>query len=413
MLERTMNLMKRYDLLTPEGTKDLLFEDCLARRDVEKTFRGIFTGFGYSEVVTPGVEFYDVFNKNSRYFPQESLYKLVDAKGRLLAIRPDSTIPIARIVATRLRDADLPLRLFYNQSIFSTNPSLTGRSDEIVQAGIELIGSSSKRADLEVLGIAIQALSSYGDDKFRLEIGDIGFFKELVSQLEVEELVCEEIRRLIEMKNYPALNDLLDSIGDNKITKALKQLPRLFGGVEVFEKAATLFSDKKIEQILSNLKEVYTSLETLGFNGKITVDLGIVNRTDYYTGVVFSGYLYGYGEAVLSGGRYDKLISEFGLDVPATGFGINVDAVATMLRRNGKMPKQNVADIIVFGEKRFEMKAIMVAQSYLKQGKIVENSVLETIKEVEAYARKKGIKEICIVSNDIKISKVQGGAENE
>lgn len=405
--------MKRYDLLTPEGTKDLLFEDCIARRDVEKTFNKIFKGFGYSEVVTPGIEFYDVFNKNSRYFPQENLYKLVDAKGRLIAIRPDSTIPIARMVATRLKEANFPLRLFYNQSIFSINPSLTGRSDEIVQAGIELIGSDSKRADLEVLSIAIQALSSYDDNKFRLEIGDIGFFKELVSQLNVEVIVSEEIRRLIEVKNYPALNDLLDSIGDNKITKALKQLPRLFGGVEVFEKAATLFSDEKIELILSNLKDVYNNLESLGFNGKITVDLGIVNRTDYYTGVVFRGYLYGYGEAVLSGGRYDKLISEFGLDVPATGFGVNVDAVATMLRRNGKMPKPSIADVIVFGEKGFEMKAMMASQSLVKQGKVVENAVFETTQEVSDYAIKKGIKEICIVGNETKTICLNGGAENE
>lgn len=405
--------MKRYDLITPEGTKDLLFEDCLARRDVEKKFRSIFTGFGYSEVVTPGIEFYDVFNKNSRNFSQESLYKLVDSKGRLITIRPDSTIPIARMVATRLKDTAFPLRLFYNQSIFSINPCLTGRSDEIVQAGIELIGSDSNRADLEVLTIAIQTLSAYDSDKFRLEIGDIGFFKELVLQLNVDESISEEIRRLIEVKNYPALNDLLDTIGDNKITHALKQLPRLFGGEEVFEKAATLFSDEKIEKILSNLKNIYKNLESLGYNGKITVDLGTVNRTDYYTGVVFRGYLYGYGEEVLSGGRYDNLISEFGLDIPATGFAINVDAVATMLRRNANVPKQNIPDLIVFGEIGHEMKALMTAQALVKQGEIVENSVFNNIDNVKEYAKNKGIKQICVVGDDVKTINIQGGVENE
>lgn len=405
--------MNRFDLITPEGTKDLLFDECQARREVENNLRNIFIGMGYSEVMTPGIEFFDVFNKISSYIPQESIYKLTDAKSRLIAIRPDSTIPIARMVATRLKDYALPLRLFYNQSIYSINPALSGRSDEEVQAGIELIGSSSKKADLEVLSLAIQALSSYDSKNFRIEIGDIGFFTELVSRLNVDSSVEEDIRRLIEVKNYPALNDFLDSIGENQITKALKQLPRLFGGVEVFEKASTLFSDEKIELILSDLKDLYNKLEMLGFNGKIAVDLGIVNRTNYYTGIVFRGYLQGYGETVLSGGRYDKLISEFGYDVPAIGFGINVDAVSSIIRKNNKSSNSPKTDIIVFGDKGYEMKALTVAQKLYNEGRKVENAVFETIEEVKEYVKLYLIKEICIVSENIEFINLQGGANNE
>ena len=142
--------MKRYDLITPEGTRDLLFEGCLARRMVEDRLSKLFEGFGYSEVVTPGIEFYDLFMGSSRNFQQESLYKLTDSKGRLIVMRPDSTIPIARLASTRLKGAKLPLRLYYNQSIFENNSLLKGRSDEVVQAGIELIGGeNSKRADYE------------------------------------------------------------------------------------------------------------------------------------------------------------------------------------------------------------------------------------------------------------------------
>ena len=103
--------MRNYDLITPEGTKDLLFGECIVRRDVERTLMELFRSRGYSEVITPGLEFYDVFNLKSRYFHQENLYKLTDSKGRLLVMRPDSTMPIARVVATRLRDAVLPLML--------------------------------------------------------------------------------------------------------------------------------------------------------------------------------------------------------------------------------------------------------------------------------------------------------------
>ena len=200
--------MRNYDLITPEGTKDLLFGECIVRRDIEKSLFELFRSRGYSEMITPGLEFFDVFNLNSSYFPQENLYKLTDSKGRLLVMRPDSTMPIARVVATRLRDAMLPLKLCYNQTVYRTEPALKGRSDEIFQAGIELIGSDLKIADLEVISTAVESLRSFGME-FSLEIGNIGIFKELVDRLEVSDHVKEKIRQNIEGKNFPALNDLL------------------------------------------------------------------------------------------------------------------------------------------------------------------------------------------------------------
>lgn len=388
--------MKRYDLITPEGTKDLLFEDCAVRRSLEEKLSAIFKSKGYCEVVTPGLEFFDVFNLNSRYFPQESMYKLVDNKGRLLVVRPDSTMPIARVVATRLREAELPLRLYYRQNVYRNKPVMRGRSDEIHQMGIELIGSDSKRADLEVLTSAIEVLASLESDNFRFEIGDIGFFRELVNKLDTDIATKEEIRSLIEVKNYPALNDLLDSIGNNEITNALKQLPRLFGGEEVFDKAAKLYNDEKINKIISDLREIYNSLAEMGYNGKITVDLGIVNKMDYYTGVVMKGYLQGYGDAVLSGGRYNKLLAEFGYDVPATGFAVNVDAVAKVMKQLHTYSAP-VADVIVYGEDGFVMEAIKYANKLRNDGMSVENSIFDTYEETKAYAVKKKIsKAVCV-----------------
>ena len=389
--------MKNYDLITPEGTKDLLFDECTARRNVEDKIHKIFKSCGYAEIVTSGLEFFDVFNLNSRYFPQESLYKLVDSKGRLIVLRPDSTVPIARVVATRLKEASLPLRLYYNQCVYNMTPLLTGKSDQIVQTGIELIGSSSRTADLEVICMAVETLSVCCKDGFSLEIGDVGFFKEIMDRLETDDNTKEEIRSLIETKNYPALNDALDKIGENKVTTALKQLPRLFGGEEVFEKALKLFSDEKTDAILSDLKQLYIEVKKLAKNGNITVDLGMVNRTDYYTGVIIKGYLAGYGEEILSGGRYDKLISEFGYDVPATGFAVNVDAVAELAVKDTKTAS---ADIIVFAEPGYELQGIMKASEYRKKGFIVENALCEDIESVREYAKEKKISKIVMIGND-------------
>ncbi len=392
--------MKRYDLITPEGTKDLLFEDCAIRRSIEEKLSAIFVSKSYCEIVTPGLEFFDVFNLNSRYFPQESMYKLSDNKGRLLVVRPDSTMPIARVAATRLRDAELPLRLYYRQSVYRNKPVMRGRSDEIHQMGIELIGSDSRRADLEVLTSAIEVLSSLENENFRFELGDIGFFRELVNKLDTDVATKENIRSLIEVKNYPALNDLLDSIGDNDVTNALKQLPRLFGGEEVFDKAAKLYNDEKLNTVIENLRSIYNSLKELGYSDKITVDLGIVNKMDYYTGVVMKGYLQGYGDAVLSGGRYNKLLAEFGYDVPATGFAVNIDAVAKVMKQVNTYAAP-VADVIVYGDDEHIMQAITYANKLRSSGLNVENSVFETYAETKTYAASRKINKIVCVGNDI------------
>ena len=389
--------MRSNDMITPEGTKDLLFDECIIRQSVEDRVHSIFKSRGYSELITPSIEFYDVFNHNSGYFPQERLFKLTDCKGRLLVLRPDNTVPIARIVATRLKDTVLPMRLYYNQCVFTMEPSLKGRSAQTVQTGIELIGSSSKMADLEVISTAIEVLSSCSDGEFSLEIGDIRFFRELVDKLDATSEQKETIRDYIEAKNYPALNDMLDSIGKNEITHALKRLPRLFGGEEVFEKASKLFSDEKIDAVLESLKDLYNKVSAIIGSGRLTVDLGMVNRTDYYTGVIIKGYLEGYGEEVLSGGRYDKLIADFGYDVPATGFAVTVDAV-TQVELKHKPVKAAPVEVIVFAEKGFEMEALAKADVLRKDGKKVEISLFDTIEETVKYAGEKDIAEVLTVN---------------
>ena len=392
--------MKKYDLITPEGTKDLLLEECIVRRNIECSLHKLFKSRGYCEMITPGLEFYDVFSLNSHYFPQENLYKLTDGKGRLLVLRPDSTMPIARVVATRLKDAMLPLRIYYNQTVYRTEPALRGRSDEIAQTGIELIGSQLKIADLEVISTAISSLKSFGM-KFSLELGHIGIFKELVSRLEISADVKEQIRGLIETKNFPALNDLLDSLGNSPAIIALKKLPGLFGGAEVFEKAQQLMPDEKISGILEELKAVYTdAAEICGSDGEITVDLGLVNKTDYYTGIIIKGYLQGHGREVISGGRYDKLISEFGYDVPAIGFAVNVDAVAKVLAKSGEISELPCADVIVYAESGYEADAFKAAQKLRDEGAVVENALFDDLETVRDYAKEKGIPKVMIIGGE-------------
>ena len=185
--------MKKYNMITPEGTKDFLFEECIVKRSVQKKVTDIFIKRGYNEVITPGLEYYDVFDLDGAKIPQHEMYKSTDNKGRLIVFRPDLTLPIARLTATRLQNVKPPLRLFYNQSIYRNRPDLSGRSDEATQAGIELIGSDGLRADLEVISAAVETVKSCVDN-FRIEIGHAEIFRIFADKLGVSESIKENIR---------------------------------------------------------------------------------------------------------------------------------------------------------------------------------------------------------------------------
>jgi ATP phosphoribosyltransferase regulatory subunit len=303
--------MKKYNLITPEGTRDLLFDECRARREIETELMELFKSKGYHEVITPFLEFYDVFGG----FPQESMYKLTDSKGRLMVLRPDSTQPIIRLAETRLKDEPRPLKLCYNQTIYRANPKEAGRDDETVQSGIEILDGAERESDSEAVSLAALALEKLSGD-FRFEIGDCSFFNLLAAEARLSEEEAEEIRLLAETKNYPELN--------RRVKGVLNELPKLFGGEEVFGEAEKLFKTDALKTVLSRLKGVYDSLRKLGLNERITVDLGLTNKRGYYTGILFNGYSAGYGKPVLSGGRY-CINSTSGI-----GFAVNVSAVAAL-----------------------------------------------------------------------------------
>ena len=317
------------DKRTPTGTRDLLFNECRKYKLLTDKLDAFYQSRGYSPVMTPAVEYYDVFGQAGAYFLQEEMYKLTDLSGKLIVIRPDCTIPIARLVSTRLRNAGLPLRLFYSQAIYRMDPGRLGGSGEVRQMGVELIGQGDLWADIECIYLASRSLALCGIGDFRLEIGHIGFFRALISSLGADIDASEQIRELIERKNFPALGDLLDRFGQNPAALALKKLPAMFGDGDsgILTRARSIFSSPESDKALDELGFIIDKLTELGLGDKVIIDLGLVNQADYYTGTIFRGYVSGAGEHLLSGGRYDQLIGLYGNDLPATGFGINMDAL--------------------------------------------------------------------------------------
>ncbi len=393
--------MKNYSKITPEGTKDLLFDECFANRTVSAILGGVFSERGFHEVLTPGLEFYDLFSEDISGIPMEYMFKMSDSKGRLMVVRPDSTLPIARMVSTRLQNAQKPLRLYYNQRVYRYNPGLTGRSNEVMQAGVELIGAGGMRADLEVMTTAIDALSKCVPD-FRIEIGHAGFFRALADKLSVSPRRREKIRFYIESKNYSALNSTLDKLEQTPYVDMIRKLPRLFGGIEVLDEACRICDDKEALETLVYIREIYDRLQSYGLGDRLIIDLGLVQRNDYYSSLVFSGYVMGSGEPVLIGGRYDNLLDSFEAPDPAVGFGINVDALARVMMKRGNIPHKKQPDILVHGEDGYEIEAVRYTQSLTQADILGENSVSGTEQEALEYARARGIKKLAVVGKEIR-----------
>ena len=323
--------MNRFRISTPEGTRDLLFASCRTLRQAERAVRDALEGCGYSEVITPAVEYYDVFAQANPELDQQNMLKIIDRSGQICVARPDNTTPIARIAATRLADVALPVRLYYSQKVFRSVAGGHGHRGEFLQIGAELIGVDGLEADQDMLSAAFRALSATGADSFRIELGHAEIYKALMEELGADDRAAEDIRRLIENKSFAALGDALARYGDRPAAKALGAMPQLFGGIEVLDKVESLTGNVRVLGAVSYLRRLYQSLDKAGCGSRIMIDLGLVHEMDYYTGVMFRGYIGGAGAAILSGGRYNALCAKFGRDLPAGGFGIDIESVADSL----------------------------------------------------------------------------------
>ena len=388
---------------TPEGLKDMLYEECAAKAEIERIITDLFTMRGYSRAITPTVEYYDLFDDDMLGIPQEQMYKLTSVSGRIMALRPDMTIPIARLVSTRLKDVPAPIRLYYTENIFKVNMNGSGHENEITQSGIELIGAKGLAADLEVLDMAVKVFEKCGISDYAIELGHAGFFGSLVRGLGVDDEKKEEIRRSIESKNYAELSLILSGIDDSPSAKVLKLLPSLYGGAEILDEAEKLCAgNDEAMEYLDYLRELYSKLSEISSDANINLDLGMVHRNNYYTGVVFRGYINGYGNTVISGGRYDGLMEKFGRPMPATGFAVDNNAlISTLIASKGDKLMSKI-DAVIYAERGYEAQAVMLAGNLADNGCISRICSFGGEEGAVSYAKELGAEKVYIVSNNIK-----------
>ncbi|MGI6707008.1 MAG: ATP phosphoribosyltransferase regulatory subunit [Clostridia bacterium] len=365
--------MGRWKKHIPEGVQDYLMEECFHKREIESKLRDFFYRWGYDEIETPTFEYYDVFSSGIGSVRQEQMLKFIDHHGRILVLRPDITMPIARLVATKLRDYPIPLRLCYLCNAFGYNATQAGNLREFTQAGIELLGLEGTEADAEVISLAIMALKDIGLSNFQIDIGQVDFFKGLMEEAGVTDDEAEEIRQYVDQKNMLAIDLLLkDSPISQHVKRKIMELPSLYGGPEVLENAQKMTENKRCKKAIDNIHQVYEILKDFGLKDYISIDLGMVQSIDYYSGIIFRGITSELGFPILAGGRYDQLVKEFGYDLPATGFAMGIKRLLMALERQGNLENMPGIDVLAGYHPEVRQKALSYIQDLRAKGKRVE-----------------------------------------
>lgn len=332
-------MIKKFKL--PKGTQDHLPADCFSRRAVEGKLLDCFKFYGYKEIESPILERYELFDSGVGKVELSKLFKVTDIDGDLLILRPDITMPISRIVCTKLQGVQ---KLCYLGKSFSALEN-EGKLREFTQAGVEIMGMDGIDTDIEVIMLAIKSLLAVGLDDFQIEIGNVGFFKGLLDAYDVAEEQRDILINSIESKNSVKLYSLGGV--DKGMLDFLSRIPMLFGSVEILDEAEGMCLNAQMREAVNNLKGIYDGLKSLGYEKYVTFDMSIVGKMKYYSGMVMRGIIKNLGRPILSGGRYDGLCDAFGSHTPAVGFAIGIGYLVTALSNQGKTVEEQNIEIVV------------------------------------------------------------------
>ncbi|MGL4697480.1 ATP phosphoribosyltransferase regulatory subunit [Enterococcus larvae] len=395
----------KWNLSLPSGTKDKLFREANGAYELEQKVNQIVRKRGYQRVDTPLIEFEDVFQADEI---EGLLYRFFDKQGRLLVLRPDMTMPIGRVAATA--GIQPPLKLSYSGRVFRFNSEMTGEQNELTQAGIELIGFSSVKAELECISCAVEILTELNIPNFHFELGHAGLLKEISTYLQLNAEGKRTLKELLSNKNLSALNEFVQQ-HPSKLDRFIKELPKLFGDVSVVLAAAEamLPEETAIAAVLEEINKMAQLITLTHPDISLTIDLGSVALMDYYTGILFNGYADLIPEIFLRGGRYDHLVEQFGhTRIPAVGLGINLDTLVALQYRLGILADLEHAKVLVHSS----LEDIAIAQKFVCQSENSELSLFDTWEEALAYGEKWAYDEVILIQGK-EIIRVKAGEQNE
>ncbi|MFA5517321.1 MAG: ATP phosphoribosyltransferase regulatory subunit [Desulfuromonadales bacterium] len=385
--------------MLPKGVKDFLPGKALKIAYLDRTLHDTFTRWCFRPILPPSLEYLHVLEKGLGEGLREKTFRFDDRQsGRLVAFPPDITPQVARIVATRMREVPLPLRLCYSGRVLRHTEQQAGKDREIFQAGVELIGLESPEADAEMIAMAVECLTLLGAGEFTIDIGQVEFFRGVMAELPVSGRLAHEVQLAISRKDLSGLQSLLAQAPlTERAREEILALPRLFGGREVLARADAVVTNDRSRRALDNLYRVLEILEVYNIEKHVTFDLGELRGLDYHTGIIFQGYLPGLGRAVCSGGRYDGLTARYGSPAPATGFAFNLLNLLFALDRQLDQSAGQHSDILIFQAGSDKEPAQRLAQSLRQRGYSVARDMIPRDEEASiAYALKMNFRYILI-----------------
>ncbi len=331
--------MKRMTL--PYGVQDYLPDECYNKNIAEKRICDTFSAFGYDRIETPALEYSDLY---AGIVPVEKMFKLTDNDGRLLVLRPDTTLQVCRMAA-KMQFSGVK-KFYYTENSFEYLPNVyTSRTREFSQAGVELLGDSGPDGDVEIIILAIEAFLSAGLENFLIEIGDVRFFKCIMRGCGLDEEDVQAMRELIDKKDQLGLEVFLQRKGvDEDLKEKFLILPSLFGKADVLEEARRLCGDDSCAAVLDHLGYINGRLQKLGYGKYISFDLGLLRGLNYYSGLVIKGLAADMGLSVLDGGRYDDIGGLFKEGMSAVGFAIGMKRLLVALDNRRALKKAPPCD---------------------------------------------------------------------
>jgi ATP phosphoribosyltransferase regulatory subunit len=365
-----MSMSKRI-LHVPYGTADILPGEAAARRNIKNSIGDIFSAWGYEEVETPVFEYVSTFSGGGRI--SDSNFKFFDRRNNILMLRTDMTAPIARLVATRLKEEAGIKRLSYQAELFRYEEAQEGRQCQFTQAGIEMMGASGAAADAEVVALAVKALLEAGLEDFTISIGQVAFINGLAAAAGFNEEETLLFRHCLITHNAVGLEELVEA---RKLTGALAEVVKnalfLHGNVAILDEISSKLANKDCKAALTSLKEMYALAKAYGVEKYLSFDLGLLRDFDYYTGMIFEGYAPGIGYPILGGGRYDNMMAAFGRPCPAIGFALGIDRIVLALSSAGKFNINRACDLLVTYKEGKLKEAIKACVDLREQGQSVK-----------------------------------------
>jgi len=391
---------------TPRGMDDLLPREVALKRRIEDVIREVFKLYGYLEVETPTVEYYELFALKSGEEIRERMFDFIDKGGRRVVLRPEVTASIARLVASKLKAAAPPLRLGYIADCYRYDEPQWGRRRRFWQGGFELIGSKDPLADAEILEVSYEVFNRIGLRDQYFKVGHIGILREILRSYHVDEGVQDRILTLLDRKMVVEAFDLMKENGvDEDGIQVIRELMKLEGTDlrRILADASNLLSPwKEACKDLEDLCEIIDLAREGGVKSRIVVSLGLARGLEYYTGFIFEQSVPDIRIALNGGGRYDNLIELFGgKPTPAVGCAIGITRIMQYIleKKAEETPTPSRPKILLASVGDVSKKYVMrVARILRDMGFGIEVEVLSRkLPSAIEYALKSGMKFMVIV----------------